>query len=101
MPLNNPSVSKISRSTAVNASTVASTATSSILLAANTGRVGASIWNKSTSDLFVELGDTATIAAYTVKIGADGYYEVPFGYVGTISGIWDVADGSALVREFV
>lgn len=101
MPLNNPSISQVTKSSTVTPSTVASTVTSSVLLAANVARVGASIWNKSNNDLFVELGNTASINAYTVKISADGYYEVPFGYTGVIAGVWDAVDGNALIREFV
>ncbi len=69
------------------------------LLAANYNRKGTTIWNKSTANLYVELGATASTWAFTARVGAGGYYEVPFTYTGVISGIWDAANGSALVRE--
>jgi hypothetical protein len=50
--------------------------------------------------LYLELGATAGASAFTARLGAGGYYEVPFTYTGAISGIWDAANGSALVREF-
>ena len=83
---------------------VASVITSVTLLAANTARAGATIYNNSTSVLYVELGATASLTAFTVVLaaisgGIGGYYEVPFGYRGVISGIWPVANGNANVRE--
>jgi hypothetical protein len=30
---------------------------------------------------------------------ANGYYEVPFGYVGAIDGIWASANGNARITE--
>lgn len=79
--------------------TVASSATNVIILAANSNRKGATIWNESTSNLFIEFGGVATTSAFTGKLNAGGYYEVPFHYTGVISGIWTAVNGSALVRE--
>ena len=47
----------------------------------------------------MELGSVASTSAFTARVSAGGYYEVPFTYTGAISGIWDAANGSALVRE--
>lgn len=55
--------------------------------------------NNSTANLYVELGATATTSAFTARVSAGGYYEVPFTYTAAISGIWDAANGSALLRE--
>lgn len=93
------SVSAIAASTIATATSIASATTSTSLLAANSNRKGVTILNNSTANLFVELGSTASTTAYTVKINSGGYYEVPFNYVGAISGIWDNANGNALVRE--
>jgi hypothetical protein len=79
---------------------VAAAITTNTLLAANPARLGATIWNDSTSVLYVRLstfGASATTA--TVKMPADSYYEVPFGYTGAIQGIWVSATGSARVTE--
>ncbi|MEH2086123.1 hypothetical protein [Nostoc sp.] len=79
--------------------TVASSITSVTILAANSNRKGATIWNDSTANLFIEFGATATASAFTARLSASGYYEVPFYYTGVISGIWSAANGNALVRE--
>ena len=102
MPLYNPSQVTVTPSTSGTATptSVPASATSVSLLAANTGRKGTTIWNNSTANLYVELGATASTSAFTARVGAGGYYEVPFTYTGAISGIWDAANGSALVREF-
>ena len=78
---------------------VAAATTSNTILATNTNRIGATIWNNSTANLYIEFGATATTSAFLAKIAAGGYYELPFRYTGIISGIWDAANGNALVRE--
>ena len=87
MPLYNPSQVTVTPSTSGTATptSVAASITSVPLLAAN---------------LYVELGATASNSAFTARVSAGGYYEIPFTYTGAISGIWDAANGSALVREF-
>ncbi|MEH2124173.1 hypothetical protein [Nostoc sp.] len=79
--------------------TVGSSTDSDTILAANSNRKGATIWNNSTATLYLEFGATATTSAFTAKLLAGGYYEVPFHYTGVISGIWSAANGNALVRE--
>lgn len=86
-------------SSAGNSTSVASSATSVTLLAANAARKGATVYNESTSVLYVKFGTAASATSYTVQVVAAGYYEVPFGYTGIISGIWATANGSARVTE--
>lgn len=75
-------------------------ATSTTLLAANTSRKGAIIFNNSASILYVKLGATASATSFTVKLVQDGFYEVPFGYTGVIDGIWSAdSSGAALITE--
>src|SRR5690242_12049017 len=80
-------------------SSVASSASSVKVLDANTGRLGATIFNESTAILYVKLGTTASTSSYTVQVAASGYYEVPFQYSGRIDGIWASANGNARVTE--
>lgn len=81
-------------------SSVSSSASNQTLLASNTDRRGAAIYNASTSVLYVKFGATASTSSFTIKMSADSYYEVPFGYTGRIDGIWASANGAALVTEF-
>ena len=83
--------------TSVNASTTQVT-----LLAANANRKGATIYNDSTLNaLKVSLGPTASATSFTVVIASSGYYEVPFGYTGVITGIFATAIGAARITEVV
>lgn len=73
-----------------------------VILAANTLRKGATIANASGAILylkFVAIGTTSA-TSFTVRLVANAYYEVPFGYTGAISGIWASAGaGNALISE--
>ena len=81
--------------------TVNDTASSVTLLAANSARRGATIHNDSTAVLYVKHGATASAASHTLKMAANSYYEVPFGYTGIIDGIWaSDASGMAMMTEF-
>lgn len=101
MALYNPPSVTVTESTSgtSTASTVAASATSVTVLAANSNRKGATIWNDSTANLFIDFDSSASISDFAVKIAAGGYFELPFNYTGVISGIWSAANGSALVRE--
>lgn len=78
---------------------VAGSASSVTLLASNTDRRGATIQNDSTAILYVKFGSAASTTSYTIKMAADSYYEIPFGYTGIITGIWSSATGSARITE--
>lgn len=76
--------------------------TSTVLLAANASRKGAAIYNESAANLFIAFAATASATAYTIKLPAGGYYELPTTacYTGTISGVWDAdSTGSARITE--
>jgi hypothetical protein len=83
---------------------VADSATSVQLIAANPIRRGVTITNDSSARLYVRLGsDAATTALYTVALNQFDVYEVPLGFTGAIQGIWasDPNDGAARVTEFL
>jgi hypothetical protein len=101
MALFNPaSVTVTALTSSISASsTIAAATTNNTILAANSNRKGATIWNNSTANLYIDFDSSASASDYAVKISAGGYYEMPFSYTGIISGIWDAANGNALVRE--
>lgn len=82
---------------------LAASAINQTLLVANALRNGATIYNSSTTAiLYVKLGLVASAIDYSLQIQFNGYYEVPFGYTGNISGIWVAVtgiSGAALVNE--
>lgn len=91
---------KEKRSATGTITSVADTDASTTLLAANAARLGATIFNDSTADLYVKLGATASATSFTVKMAAASYFEVPYGYTGIIDGIWSAdASGSARITE--
>jgi hypothetical protein len=75
--------------------------TSTALLAANLDRRGASLFNTSTSRLYVKLSATATTTDFTFWLEPGGYFEMPFDYVGVVSGIWTAANGNVLIAEYL
>jgi len=79
-------------------STVARSATSVTILAANSARVEAIIRNDSNKSMYLSLTGTATTSS-TIELGkGDTYFEDK--YTGIISGIWESAGaGNAIVTE--
>lgn len=80
---------------------VAGSAASVTLLAANAARKGAFIVNDSTVNLYVRLqAAAASTANYSVKLGPGDTLTLSRGdYAGEIRGIWDSATGNARVTE--
>jgi hypothetical protein len=59
---------------------------------ASTGRLGCTIFNSGPGNLHVMLGTaTASTSAFSVRLSAGDYYEVPFNYTGLIGGIFATA----------
>lgn len=69
------------------------------LLAANTARLGASIYNDSTAYLYLKLGSAAAANSFTYKCPPGGYYEALAGYKGVITGLWDAVNGNSYATE--
>jgi len=88
-------------STVATITSVPGAASDTTLLAANTLRVGATIYNDSTAVLYLKLGTGASSSSYTVKILQQGYYELPFNYQGVVNGAWSAAAGNALITEVI
>jgi hypothetical protein len=66
---------------------------------ASTGRLGCTIFNTGPGNLHVMLGTaTASTTAFSVRLSAGDYYEVPFNYTGLIGGIFATA-GTAEVTQ--
>ena len=79
---------------------VPSSATSVTLLAANPARRSFKIANASSKVLSVAFAATATVAAFTLQIAANAFYESPVNdYTGIVTGIWAAVNGAAHVTE--
>ena len=85
-------------------STVGDSVSSTPILAENKKRKGASIVNTSTATLYLRMdgGTATTTTGYNVPLVQGGYFEIPFGYTGLITGIWaSDAGGAANVAEYI
>ncbi len=79
---------------------VAGNAGSTSLIASNANRLGAVIYNDSTSYLNIKYGSGASATSFTYRIPPNYTWEMPHpGYTGDIYGIWDVATGNARCTE--
>jgi hypothetical protein len=79
---------------------VASRDTNGVILATNLMRKMATVYNNSTSVLFIKYGAEAALNSFTLKIGAGDYLELPYPcYTGQIDGFWEAINGNAMVTE--
>lgn len=89
----------LKRATVSTLNNVAGSASSVTLLAENNSRINASIYNDSSSLLYVKLGSTASISSFTIRLLPYSYWEIPESYTGVVDGIWANANGYARVDE--
>jgi hypothetical protein len=87
------------RASVATPSNVSAAVADTLLLAANSNRMGATVTNDSVATLYLKLGSGASTTSHTAQIPRGGYYEVPFGYTGQINGYWSAATGTARVTE--
>jgi hypothetical protein len=80
-------------------SRVAGSITSVTLLAANSLRRGAIIFNESAATLYLKLGTTASLTSYSYPILPNQLWELAFAYTGELDGIWATATGNAQITE--
>lgn len=81
---------------------VASSATSVTIFAANARAKKRTLFNDSTATLYLAFNSTAaSTTAYTVQILTNTFYEFPdITYTGVVTGIWASANGFARTTEY-
>lgn len=84
-----------------NVSSAAATVTSFTMLPLRPTRRGATFWKEGTNTCYLSLGSVASTSQYTVRLSNNGYYELPFNYIGPVSVIFSnaTAGNSILVTE--
>lgn len=89
------------RPSAAARTSVAGAIASTVLLAANANRRGATFFNDSAATLYLGEGATpVSTADYTVQVGPYGTYEIePDGFTGELRGIWSAATGAVKITE--
>lgn len=87
--------------TAAITSVTVTASTATTLLAANTGRIFASIYNNTNKNMFIALGSTATATTnFSILLITGSYWEVPNDWTGSISEFSPAgASGNVLVTE--
>lgn len=93
----------LKRSSTGTQSSVASSATDVTILASNTSRLNAVIFNDSTQILYLLVAaGTSSTSVYTVQVQPNGYFELmpTYMYTGVIKGLWASANGNARVTEY-
>ncbi len=81
-------------------SNIAASASNVTLKISNAARRGLSVYNDSSSVLYVKFGTTASTSSYTIQMAANSYYELPQPcYTGIVDGIWASATGNARITE--
>jgi hypothetical protein len=87
--IGNVDIVTVPRATTVVDVSLGSDTTSAQLLAANANRIGLTLTNTDANAVYVYFGTTAVATKFTVKIPADGYYEMPQPiYTGRIDALW-------------
>ena len=69
------------------------------ILASNSNRLGATIYNEGAAICYMILGSTATTTSYTIQLQVGSYYELPFAYTGAIAGITSAGTAQLRVTE--
>ena len=78
---------------------VQATASTLNLLAANTGRRGATVGNYSATSVLVKLGLMSGVNDHTILLQNQDYYEVPFNYSGVIQHFSSSTAGMIRITE--
>lgn len=69
------------------------------VLPSNTSRCGATFYMEGNANAFLKLGAGAnTTGSYTVKLGTNGFFELPERYTGQIDVVFDKDDAAKILR---
>ena len=90
------------KSSSATVTSVASSATNVSILAANSGRKGATFFNDTDKSCYLKFGTTASTSSFTIRIFSNGFFSLPYpAYTGAIDAIWEAAPtGSLRITEF-
>jgi hypothetical protein len=97
---NNGTATTETLGTTSTTSSVASSITVETLKAANTARRSLKVVNDGSNTLYIKEGSAATTTDFTWKVFPDEMVIID-DYNGIVTGIWDVATGSARITETI
>lgn len=88
------------KATTSNITSVAGSVSNTMLLAANSSRIFATIYNAANVVMYAKMGTTASTSSYSLQIFPGSYWEVPNDWTGEIDAVWAASvSGNALVSE--
>jgi hypothetical protein len=92
-----PVVSNVAIETSFTASL-----TSQLLAPANSARAGITVFSDPSNNgyLYLRLFAPATTSSYSTVLWPGSYWEAPYGYLGTIYGVFTTTTGSCLITEY-
>ena len=80
-------------------SIVAASTSQQTMITSNTSRKGLTIFNQSSSTLYVSSVNGFTKSNAPIVIGPQSSWVLPVAYSGAFYGVWDTATGQALVTQ--
>lgn len=100
-----PIISGSANSTSVGPDRVPSSTSPQLILSGSAGSFGsrrfATIYNHSNAALYLSPKSTVTVNSFSVKLSSGSYFEmVPPVYDGPVYGVWDAANGWAMVTDY-
>lgn len=94
---------KETRSSTGTMSHIASSSSAVGLLNTNASRLGFSIQNDATGNLYIGYGSNVSTTDYVARLTQYAYFEAPYNYTGTVCGLWSTvvaSDGGARITEY-
>lgn len=93
-------VTRLPQPGASQVSAVSASVSSVVIVPPNLLRYGLTVWNDSTSVLYLKCGAGASVTSATIVVPAQGFYVVPYPvYTGALYGAWVSASGFARITE--
>ncbi len=93
-------VTRLPQPGAGQVSAVSASVASVTIVPVNLLRYGLTVWNDSSSVLYLKLGSGASASSATVVLQPQGFFEVPHPvYTGALYGAWATAVGAARITE--
>lgn len=80
---------------------VAASTSAVLILSASEGRTRGSVFNHGAAGLYLSARPEVSVNFFDVKLSSGSYFELPRPvWRGAIYGVWDVANGFAMVCDF-
>lgn len=90
----------VDKSTTSTTTSVVGATSNTVVLASNANRLGATLYNNTSKNMYVKLGTAASTSSFTTVLMKGVFWEVTSDYTGEIDAVWDTGvAGNVLVTE--